>query len=380
MFSQVPEGAERLAWEQALLFGSSAWRAEYRRCWPQWKRSLRTLCREHDLPQGAYERLSLYLLTASQQVAGFLEFLARCRPAAVLTEHDRNDAWSCLVLAARKLGIPTFTLVHGLTDEKGTGYIPFLADKAFCWGEIDRDRFLGLGEPPEKLLVAGCPRLNRDLSATPAEGRRKLGLPPDKPVVMLGSGIIGTGEHLKMARLFCEAATKSNRFSAVVRLHPVEDLGTYSALIAEYPQVVFSPNNAATLDEAMAAADIVVFRVSGLGSDALVKGRLAIVFDVQDFPLGPAAELMRYGGCPRATSPDELVEWAHRLLFDESVRQKHLELADHFVRKFCVAFGRESAHRIAGSVRDAAQADVNGDAVADCRQQPAAFGQRTRAR
>jgi hypothetical protein len=376
MLSQVPEGAERLAWEQALLFDPSAWRAEYRRCWPQWKRCLRALCREHNLPTGAYERLSLCLFIASQQVAGCLGFLARYRPAAVLTEHDRNDTWSCLVLAARKLGIPTFTMVHGLTDEKGTGYIPFLADKAFCWGVIDRERFQGLGEPPEKLLVAGCARLDRDLLATPAEGRRKLGLPPDKPVVMLGSGIIGTGEHLKMARLFCEAAKRSDRFSAVVRLHPVEKLDAYSALIAEYPQVVFSPNAAATLDEAMAAADIVVFRVSGLGSDALVKGRLAIVFDVQDFPLGPAAELMRYGGCPRATTADELVEWCHRLLFNESERAKHHELADQFVRKFCVAFGPESARRIAGCVLEAAELDAQREHDANRRQHSMAAEQR----
>jgi hypothetical protein len=346
----TPNGTERLGWEQAMLFETSDWRAEYRRCWPQWSRCLRALCHEHRLPCGAYERLTLALFMASQQVAGCLGFLARYRPAAVLTEHDRNDTWSCLVLAARKLGIPTFTLVHGLTDEKGTGYTPFLSDAAFCWGEIDRERFLRLGEPPEKLLVGGCSRLNRELSVTPDEGRRKLGLPPDKPVVMLGSGPLGSGEHLKMARLFCEAARKSDRFSAVVRLHPVEDLATYSGLIADFPQVVFSRNSAATLDEALAAADIVVFRLSGLGSDALVKGRLAVVFDVQDFTLGPAMELMRYGGCPRATTVDELVDWTHRLLFDECERAKYLEMAGHFVRKFCAAFGRDAARLIASAV------------------------------
>ena len=351
MLPRVPAGAERAAWRQVMLFEAPAWRAEFHRCWPQWSRCLRRLCREHRLPQGAFQRLALGLLLASQHVAGFLGFLSRTRPAAVVTEHNRNNIWSCLVLAARKLGIPTFTLIHGMADEKATNYVPFLADRSLCWGELDRAKFLALGEPAEKLLIGGCPRQTRELSATPAVGRAKLGLPPDKPVVMLASGPIGSGEHIKMARLFCEAVERSDRFSAVVRLHPVENLATYADLIRAYPRVRFSLNAEASLDEALAATDIVVSRVSGLGAD--VAGERPPGDRLRRARLSPGTR----GGPDRACrltaghDPRRAVGLDRPAPVRRVRGARHHEMAGRFVDKFCAAFGQDASRRSAELVR-----------------------------
>jgi len=47
-------------------------------------------------------------------------------------------------------------------------------------------------------------------------------------------------------------------------------------------------------------------RDSGVGSDALVKGKLAVVISVDGAPRGHGAELVQKAGCPLACSSDEL--------------------------------------------------------------------------
>ena len=112
-------------------------------------------------------------MVASQRVLGCLGFLEAHRPSAILTEYDRNSLWSCLVLAARKLGIPSLTLVHGVIERDAFGFSPVLADHILCWGELDRATLIHAGEASSRVTVAGCPRLSRDLPSPSPEVRQK---------------------------------------------------------------------------------------------------------------------------------------------------------------------------------------------------------------
>jgi glycosyltransferase involved in cell wall biosynthesis len=352
VFSQVPAGAATISWDQALHFDTAAWRADYRKCRPAWQRCIRALCRKHALPRGAYDRLAFHILVASRSLAGCLEFLRTVRPPVVVTEYDRNDMWSCLVLAARTLGIPTFSLVHGVINDRAVTFVPVLADKIFCWGEIQRRQLLEAGEKRAEILIGGCPRLTRDLSVTPAEARRRLGLPVDNPVIMLGTTPVRAQDCRDMAELFCRATHAIGGVSAVVRLHAQEHLDTYSPVASRYPAVRFLMNREATLDEALAAADIVVVPNSGFGSDALVKGRLTIVLDLPGMRLGHGRELIEQAGCPRAANAEELAAAIKKLVTDASERARHLALAARYVTEFCAYFGQDSAQRIAAIVRE----------------------------
>ena len=348
--SKVPGGVPAVSLNQAIPFDSAAWRAEYRKCRGAWQRSLRELCRKHRLPHGAFGRLAFHLMTASQYVAGWLELLRAARPSAILTEYDRNDMWSCLVLAARTLRIPTFTLVHGVVNEEAVGYVPVLADKVFCWGEMQRRQFIAAGEKRAEVLIGGCPRLTRELGVTQAEARAKLGLAVDRPVLMLGTTSVNSRGRRELAELFCVAAGKLDGVSAIVRLHPSEQLDIYAAVASRHPHVRFMLNHEATLDEALAAADIVVVPNSGLGGDAVVKRRLVIVVDLPSLRLGHGGDLIERAGCPRATSAEELATAVQCLLGSEAERQGHFAAAERFVADFCAFYGRDSARRIAAIV------------------------------
>ena len=236
------------------------------------KPAVRRTIRRYGLPGRIRYRLDDAIVTCTQQVAGLLAFLRRAEPAAVVTEYDRNGLWASLVLAARTLAIPTYTLVHGTLGERCNGFYPLLADSVFCWGTMDRDKFLAAGVAPERTQIGGCPRLTRELSCAPAAARAKMGLDPNKPVVIHATA--NYRQHrLQLTKSFCLAAGQQDVFTAIVRLHPVETLPEYAGLAARFPGVKFTLSSQYSVDEALAAADIVVVHSSGLGSDALVKRR-----------------------------------------------------------------------------------------------------------
>ena len=139
--------------------------------------------------------------------------------------------------------------------------------------------------------------------------------------------------------------------SGVVRLHPSEDLASYQAMIARHPTISFLENRRASLDEALAATDIVVVRASGFGSDALVKRRPVVVLNPDQKPTGHDLDLIELAGCPHAHDSDELAAVLGRMAWDPVFRAEREMAAEHYVARFCAAFGNESAEITAAAVR-----------------------------
>jgi hypothetical protein len=347
MRSATPSGMESIAWSDAAAFDVAAWRADYRRVRSEWHRRLRAACRKHRLPRGASDAMAFRLLCSSKSVAGCFRFLAAARPTAVVTEYDRNPMWSCLALAARQMGIPTFGLVHGVLNEGAVGAVPVVADTILCWGDMQRRQLIAGGETRAEIVVAGCPRLTRELPLSPAEARTKLGLRPDRPVVMLGTTRLSASESLAMAEMFCEAVAGMEGVSAVVRLHPCEELETYQPAIERHPNVRFFRNSDWTLDDSLAAADIVVVPNSGLGSDALVKRRLTIVLKLPNMRLSHGQDLIEQAGCLAVASSESLRSDLLCLLADTPQRRICQQAREAFVSDFVAYFGEDAAHRIA---------------------------------
>ncbi len=348
--ARIPSRVPGIGWDELMTYETRAWRREYAACRPAWEQSLKVLCQRLSLPKGTRELLSLKLMVASQYVFACLEFLGRQKPLVILTEYDRNELWSCLVLAARHLGIPTVTLVHGVFERDAVGFSPVLADHIICWGEVDRRKLIAAGEPPAKLLIGGCPRLSRELSCSREQGRLKLGLHRDGPVVMYATT---TADPHRQAgvELFCGAMDQLAGVAGVVRLHPVETHSVYASVSSRHPDVRFSLSSESTVDESLAAADVVVTCWSGMGSDALVKRRPLVVLNPDEVLTGPDWDLVEQAGCPHARTADELVDAVERMLYDEGLRREKARAAERYVAEFCGFFGEESARRIAEMVR-----------------------------
>ena len=318
------------------------------------------LSKSFALPQGAVERLSVSLLANSQLAVGCLRFLERSRPAAIVTDYDRGGSSSCLVLAARSLGIAAFSLQHGVMGHNAAGYVPVIADQMYCWGELHRRIMTEAGQDPARLAIGGCPRLTRDLQPEPREVRSRLNIDPSHRVVMLGTSPVAPSQRRLLAAWFCDALRQLDGVSGVVRLHPSERLEFYADFAREHPRVQFMDNAQLSLDESLAATDVVVVQNSGLGSDALVKRRLAVVVEIPDAPMDHGKDLIEQAGCPRAASAEELAVVLRGVLFDEKRRRCHFVAAERYVEDFCACFGQESARRIGAAVLQAVQSQTAG--------------------
>jgi hypothetical protein len=350
MLSGLPPGFQGTGWREAMYYDVAAWRAELAPLWPALRGKLLRLAARYRLSAKLRRHLLLNLLLSSQYVCGCLELLERARPAAIVVDYDRHRLWSALILAARRQGIPTFTLVHGVVGDQALGYAPFLADQAFCWGEIDRGRLLAAGVEPSRLLITGCPRLTTTLSATREQSLAKLGWGGAERVVLLATAPFPRPQRLQLAELFCSTVEALSGVVGVVRLHASEQLDAYRPVVRRHPAVRFLPNGAWTVDEAIAAADVVVVHSSGFGSDALTKGRPVIVLDAIDVPLGHGADLHRLAHCPKPCSSGELAAAIRSLVFDEAARRQALEAAARFARMFCAAAGQQAAANIVRAV------------------------------
>jgi hypothetical protein len=157
--------------------------------------------------------------------------------------------------------------------------------------------------------------------------------------------------RFELAETFCGAIEQLPVMSGVVRLHPSENLASYQPMIARHPSVSFVENKRASLDEALAATDVVVVRASGFGSDALVKRKPVVVLSPDRKPTGHDGDLIELAGCPHAHDSNELAAVLGRMVWDPAFRRGHELAAERFVAGFCAAFGNESADITAAAVR-----------------------------
>lgn len=287
-------------------------------------------------------------LSQTQRLLACERLLAELEPAAVVTEFDRNEFCSCLVLAANRRGIPTMTMVHGaLNPYPAYGMYPVIAGTVFCWGELQRQQLLDCGVEPDKLVITGCQRLSRELAANRGAVREGLGIARESTVAVLATNPIRMDQRLKLARSFCEGVAGSPGTVGVIRLHPAERVEEYREVADCYPEVRLIPNRELSVDQSLALADVVVCHNTGYGSDALLKGCPTVVLDTIDLPLLNARELVEKAGCPRARSAQEL----SRLIGETASWPSLPATAESYVASLCVAFGADAVENIIATIK-----------------------------
>jgi len=347
MREKLPAGTEFLAMSDLPKpDGVAGWRAEYRRNRPIWRRNLAATLRQLNIDLPLQPNLELAMLRQAQRTASLTLLLDLAQPSAVVTEFDRNSLASCLVLAAKARGIPTFTMMHG-TITPPFGPVPLLADVALCWGERHREQMVELGVEAERLKIVVCQRLTREIHADAAAARQKVGLPLDKPVVLLATNPIENALRRELASVFADGVAKWNKGVGAVRLHPSETLDFYHQQISRYPDLRFLDNSSWSLDEALAAADVLVCHNSGIALDALVKRKSVVILDVLPMSLGVAEELVNQAGCARAGSGDDLAEILARHSDPDQRTAKANPAAERYINHYFAAFGWQAARNIA---------------------------------
>jgi hypothetical protein len=348
---RLPPGAHLLRWSDLPRAEAGSWRRELRDCSESWYESLRTVLLERGISRRVLPRLFGNLFCQARRIVACQALLGLLEPRAVVTEYDRNPYSSCLVLAARASGIPTFTMLHGVIAGR-YGYTPLVADRVFCWGERSRQALISLGVEGERVEPIGCQAVTRELAISKKEARARLALSDERAVALLATTPTRESVRRDLARHFADAFPPGSGVAPIIRLHPSDRLSVYDCEAGNLREVRFLPAAEHSIDVTLAAADVVVCHNTAFGLDALVKQVPVVILDSIDEPLTWGRELVDAAGCPRARSGAELSQLAANLIFDAGARESALAAAEKYLREVYASFGDEAAARLCARIRE----------------------------
>lgn len=186
---------------------------------------------------------------------GLLNLFKTCRPDLIISVHPLLTLYPLTVLKRAKLNTPFITVVTDLVNGYPTWYQP---QTTLCLvsTEAAQAQALGLGLPPEKIEVCGHPVALKFATGIEKKSclRRKLGLVPDRPVVLLAGGAEGYGHIVEIA--CCIAGRVSSAQLIIVAGRNDSLRKKLETINWEIPTTVFGfvPN----MPELMAAADIFI--------------------------------------------------------------------------------------------------------------------------
>jgi len=324
------------------------WAEEFGRVAPRWARAVRRVLTEESLPAGIAPLLVTALVQQSRQVTTFLGALEIIRPRAVIADFDRGAFAAPLVLAAKALGIPTITMVHGAVSRRG--FTPLIADVALCWGNDQVEIFTKAGASPERLVVTGYLRAGLTERADAGDVRRRLGLAPQADVVVLATtNALPPAERLRFARVFCEALAGHPEVAAVIRLHPRDQPQIYAELARRNRCLRVVDDSHASANEALAAASLLVCGDSTIAIDAVLQGCPVALLEL-DGELLDGSLLAMGGDGPVVHTAVELAAIIDRFFGDGDLREQMVGMARRHAPQICAAVGSEAAGNVAAEI------------------------------
>lgn len=272
-------------------------------------RSLRSAARTASVPFGTLEGVQRLvsvhdrLAARRPEVEAAARRLAEVRPDVVLCAHQRPLTVLPVILAARRLGIPTATFVFSWDNltTKGRMAAPF--DHYLVWSAhmgAELHRFYP-DVPDDQVQVVGTPQFDpyADPShpSTRAALAARLGLDPDRPIVCFTAGDAGTCPddpyHLSVLLELVRSGRVEGDPHVVLRTAPVDPGRRFDAVRERYPELVeAAPNWAHGEGQGWHAAyptrdDIEALSVLTVGADVNVNmaSTMSIDFALRDTPV-----------------------------------------------------------------------------------------------
>ncbi|MEM2619605.1 MAG: CDP-glycerol glycerophosphotransferase family protein, partial [Candidatus Hadarchaeales archaeon] len=238
------------------------------------------------------------------------------------------------------------------TDKWGVG-----CSKIAVWGEYSKRCFEMKGIPPERIRVTGNPLMDElvEMKFNPGEIRKQLGVPRRaKLIVYASSNPIDINywtekESKEFVRLLNRIVLGLKDCFLVIRPHPTEREERYLRYLKSEDLSRTLVSKKENLYEILAATDILITDISGVGSEAAVMGKPVIVVNLTGKPYPTEqypALLMREGVAVEVRRKDELLPTIERLLNKKS-QNELMKNREKFVRKYFYRIDGKSSERVA---------------------------------
>lgn len=305
-----------------------------------------TLTIKKKIPEQVRLQFLLFLTIQTKRLIYFKDLFYQNKPSAILCDHDRQALNAAIVMSAKYHRIPTYTLVHGSTLPPDHFY-PLLADKVFCWGEMQKQQFISLGVKEEQIVVAG----NLKFKKTHQQFLAKSQTTQTHKVLLIFSNPI---EHHQKIRFIEDILQHTDdSYKVILRIHPAECKEDYHEQINKYKKLLAVDQTDQTIDESLNISDIVISHNSTAAIEALLKDIPVAIYapDYITFPPGIATLLNEEARIPLVTDI-RLLPMTITQFSDEKYVTDYWPNVRQFLSNYCQYYGDESAFKIASYIKD----------------------------
>lgn len=287
--------------------------------------------------------------------------LHHLRPRVLVAFNAYNDKLAPAVLQARHRGIPAMTLQHGIWGPlfKAAALLPF--DEVLIFGDYAREMLRPIAADHTRFIRTGHslydevfePVDGSQLRAELLGEREHLVTVTTQPVELR----LSTNESRWWLRGLADACEQLNALM-VIKPHPHEEaaLSRYRALSEQMTSVRLIPHGEVSLEQLIAASDLLVTRFSTTAFEAALLGVPVMTVNLSGGPdQYPFAE---EGAALGVAEYDQLLPALRSLLIDPQTRAKVLEGQQPFLDRHLGSRDGQATERIAERIVE--QAHRNG--------------------
>lgn len=246
------------------------------------------------------------------------QVVAHTQPKLLITTHDPGPSAIAFVLAAKKQGIATLVLLHGVPSQG----MFFFSDYLLMWGPLIRKFIASQGIPEAKLIPGGQPifptyqryfRKNRPKLKTPTIG-----------IILSGYGANQSHQVKYVTSLLKKLVLLKSPPKIILRLHPGQYLDNIGPAQLDL---------GSTIEEFIANCSIIISQTSTAVLIAALSNRPLIYFPALH-PLVPQGVLWHYRAFGAVNSSAAAAKKVHRLLTEPKYQDQYLGRQRRQVQKY----------------------------------------------
>lgn len=315
-----------------------AWRRSFKQITPQLQQVYLLLKQDIGLKKHEIRELHHCIRTQTRNCIVVREVFVRARPKFVLADFDRSKYNSCQILTANALGIPTFSFIHGST-EPPLNYIPVLAKRLLCWGNIQFKQFSELPIPKRRYVISG----NHWLKPPPKSRYIRKGVSGVVRVALATTKSKKYGQFF--FSLFAEA-TRDTTVESIVKLHPLETREQYLGLLNENKHVSIVEFGEKKNSDFFLEIDLLIVHSSVVITEGISFGVPVLVINPDvNYPIGIGKHLVNLKGYPQIKNMEHLRRYLLEVQRDASILDNLYAMNLDFMYEYCAYYGQESLQK-----------------------------------
>ena len=312
------------------------WRKEYKSIKRELALTLSNLKQVYGFNDITLTALNRYLKFQTLHCVALTEKFNKIKPKYILTDFDRGRYNNCVVVTGNKLAIPTYSFIHGST-EPPTGFIPILANKLLCWGEIQVKQFASLGIKPERLPIVGNGKIPSPPHSIKKHGHNSLN-------ICFAGNNIAMNERLALFNLIGDATRKINHIDYIMKIHPAEEKIDYQSVQDINSHIKIIESKELSNKSLFEKTDLLLVHNSTIMIEAIAHGVPVLIINHPEvtFPIGIGQHLLVIPGYPQIHTSRELEQFILSVQRDHHCLEGLFEKCLIFIHEYCRYFGDES--------------------------------------